>query len=99
MTAVLFALTPHPMQKNLALQLQAESGVLSQRHFPDGESYLRIETPVQGKACIVLADLSYPDQKFLPLLFLANTVRELGATSVVPGGAVDWPGQTKWRHL
>lgn len=80
---VLFSLAPHPMQAGLIAALIAEAGVVNRRQFPDGESYLRIDTPVQGRACIVLADLSDPDPTFLPLLFLANTLRELGAASVI----------------
>jgi ribose-phosphate pyrophosphokinase len=50
--------------------------------FPDGESYVRITTPVNGAHCIVLADLSHPDSKYLAHVFLFETLRELGAKSV-----------------
>src|SRR6185312_15138466 len=32
----------------LALTLDAEIGELAEREFPDGETYLRVETPVVG---------------------------------------------------
>jgi ribose-phosphate pyrophosphokinase len=50
--------------------------------FPDGETFVRIETPVIGRAVVILCTLDRPDAKFLPLLFAAQTARELGATAV-----------------
>ncbi|UXI00073.1 ribose-phosphate diphosphokinase [Photobacterium sp. TY1-4] len=79
---VLFALTPHPLARSLGQQLPAQPGQLDSRRFPDGESYLRVESDVSGRPCIILADLSRPDDKYLPMVYLAATLRELGATSV-----------------
>ena len=72
--SLIFALEPHPLAASLAQQLGIEQGKTSQRLFPDGESYLCIDTPVKNRHCIVLADLS--------LLFLVQTLREFGAASV-----------------
>lgn len=52
------------------------------RQFPDGESYLRYESPVQGKKIIIVDTLDHPNEKILPLLFAAETAKELGATEV-----------------
>lgn len=79
---LVFALEWHPLQTSLTEQLQAECGKLDIRQFPDGESYLRIITPITGRSCIVVADLSHPNAKYLPLIFLLSTLRELGASSV-----------------
>lgn len=79
---ILFTLGSHPLHQSLCQQLPATSGQYSYRQFPDGESYLRIDTPVQDLPCIVLVDLSYPDEKYLHLSFLIATLRELGAVSV-----------------
>ncbi len=79
---ILFSLAAHPLHHRLCERLPALRGEYSYRHFPDGESYLRVETEVKSQHCIILADLSHPDDKYLPLLFLAETLRELGATSV-----------------
>jgi len=79
---VIFALEPHALFDSLAGKLPAAKGTINSRNFPDGESYLRIETPVKNKSCIVLAELSHPDEKYLPLIFLLSTLRELGASSV-----------------
>ncbi|WP_169566432.1 ribose-phosphate diphosphokinase [Sneathiella limimaris] len=79
---VIFALEPHPLQAALAQQLNAVSGKLEIRSFPDKETYLRVETAIKGRPCIVIADLTNPNEKYLPLVFLLETLRELGATSV-----------------
>ncbi|MDX2322029.1 MAG: ribose-phosphate diphosphokinase [Moritella sp.] len=81
-TPILFSLAEHPLQAPLCQRLPAMNGQYSYRRFPDGESYLRIDTGVQDRDCIVLADLSHPDDKYLQLLFLVATLHELGAASV-----------------
>ncbi|MEX1185211.1 MAG: ribose-phosphate pyrophosphokinase [Gemmatimonadaceae bacterium] len=52
------------------------------RRFPDGESYVRINTPIAGRAVAIVCTLDRPDDKVLPLLFLVETARDLGAASV-----------------
>ena len=52
------------------------------RRFPDGESYLRVMDSCEGVDAIVVCSLQQPDEKILPLLFLADTLKELGAASV-----------------
>lgn len=79
---VLFSLDSHPLADKLCRQLPAQPGEVACRRFPDGESYLQVETDIRGQACLVVADLSRPDEKYLPLIFLAATLRELGARSV-----------------
>ncbi len=63
--------------------LGAEPGAATVRRFPDGESYVRLHTPVAGRDVVVAATLHRPDAQFLPLVFLAETARELGARNVV----------------
>jgi ribose-phosphate pyrophosphokinase len=60
----------------------AEVAKVTLRQFPDGESYVRIEAPVRGREVAVVCTLDRPDSKILPLLFVAATVRDLGADSV-----------------
>ena len=57
-------------------------GVVTSRRFPDGETYLRIDTDCAGKTVILVCTLERPDDKLLPLVFLADAVRELGAARV-----------------
>ncbi len=79
---LIFSLEPHPLQQSLSEALGAEIGTFETRQFPDGESYLRIEQEVKDKRCVVVADLSHPNHKFLPLIFLLDTLRELGASNI-----------------
>lgn len=67
---------------SLARELEAESGAVEIRRFPDGESYVRILSRVSGRECLLVATLDRPDDKILPLSFLATTARELGAERV-----------------
>ena len=70
-------------EQSLCQALNADSGRVEIRQFPDGETYLRVlDTQVPATA-IVLADLHAPDAKFLPLAFLAECLRELGAKTII----------------
>ncbi|WP_078083173.1 ribose-phosphate diphosphokinase [Microbulbifer mangrovi] len=71
-----------PLLAPLRTGLDAECGALEARNFPDGETYLRVLSPVSGRQCVVLANLLQPDAKILPLQFLSHTLRAQGATSV-----------------
>lgn len=85
MTPILFDLhdnTNDSLKAGLMTQLQAEAGQLNQRRFPDGESYLQVLTPVKNRVALVLCTLYQPDEQFLPLIFLAETLKEMGATQV-----------------
>ncbi len=66
----------------LAGKLRAEAGRMTVRRFPDGESYVRIETPVDGRNVVLACSLHEPDPKVLALLFAAATARELGAAQI-----------------
>jgi ribose-phosphate pyrophosphokinase len=57
-------------------------GEFESRRFPDGESWLRVTSDCAGARCVVFAGLHRPDEKVLPLLFLAETLRDNGANSV-----------------
>lgn len=70
------------MAQALAAELNVAVGSLLVRRFPDGESYVRLETPVGGRRIILVCTLDRPDQKFLPLIFAAGAARELGASGV-----------------
>ena len=83
MKPVLLALAGNEtLVQGLAQRLDAELGRCTLRRFPDGESYLRIETELAGRTVIIAATLDRPDDKLLPLLFAAGTAKELGAERV-----------------
>lgn len=83
MKPVLFSLHA---AKGLAERLRREQGLetgrIEQREFPDGESYVRLVTPVEGRDVILLCSLDRPDTKTLPLLFAADAARKQNARSV-----------------
>lgn len=66
----------------LATQLGAEAGAVEFRRFPDGESYYRIASSVDGRDVVVVAALRDPDPLALGLAFVADTAREMGARRV-----------------
>lgn len=66
----------------LAVPLCAEIGHADIKRFPDGESYVRLQTPVSGAEVAIVCTLDRPDEKVLPLLWLAIAAREGGARRV-----------------
>lgn len=66
----------------LRTRLDAEVGTALVRHFPDGEIYVRIDSPVAGRDVVLVCGLERPAEKLLPLLFLAATAKDLGARRV-----------------
>lgn len=79
---ILFNFNAQSLSTSLISRLKIESGSFDTRSFPDGETYLKIITDVKGADCIVVMNLSYPNANYLPLMFLVETLRELGASSV-----------------
>jgi len=80
MKIILFALEGNEkLTQKLASHLDAEIGESNFRKFPDGESYTQILSDVKGKCVVIVATLHEPDSKLLPLYFLSNTAKSLGA--------------------
>lgn len=83
MRPLLFPLSAAPgLAEGLCASVGLEPGDISRRQFPDGESYVRLASPVAGRDVILLCTLDRPDDKVLPLLFAAAAAREQGARSV-----------------
>ena len=70
------------LSRELAEHLDLDQGEVTVRRFPDGESHVRIDTPVQGRHAMIVCTLDRPDDKLVPLFLLACAVREAGAESV-----------------
>lgn len=68
--------------ERLAAAVNGECGLLTLRDFPDGESYVRVDSDPTGRDVAIVATLRHPNDETLPLLFLADTLRDLGATRV-----------------
>jgi ribose-phosphate pyrophosphokinase len=62
--------------------LHAEPVAFATRRFPDAETYLRIDSDVSNRAVAIVCTLQDPDARFLPLAFMTDTLRELGARTV-----------------
>jgi ribose-phosphate pyrophosphokinase len=52
------------------------------RRFPDGETYFRLLSKKFNKKIIIIADLNQPDNKLMPLLTVAESLKTLGVKSV-----------------
>jgi ribose-phosphate pyrophosphokinase len=63
-------------------QLDGEVGILEGHQFPDGESYIRVKSECTSRDAIIVANLHQPNAKILPLIFLCETLRELGIRSI-----------------
>lgn len=68
--------------ERLAARVPSEHGAALVRTFPDGEVFVRIDTPVAGRDVVLAGSLDRPGDKVLPLLLLAATARDLGAQRV-----------------
>ncbi|MCC5868800.1 MAG: ribose-phosphate pyrophosphokinase [Gammaproteobacteria bacterium] len=83
MTHLLYDLGAAPgLVRQLATSMDAEIGAMELRRFPDGECYLRLDSPPADRDVVLVCTLDRPDLKTLPMLFAAATCRELGARSV-----------------
>ena len=81
--AIFFALPGNEkLTSDLADLTCGEVGRLEIRHFPDGETYVRVCSDVARRAVYVVCTLARPDTQFLPLSFAAAAIRNLGASSV-----------------
>jgi ribose-phosphate pyrophosphokinase len=68
----------------IAERLDVESHPAQHRSFPDGESYIRITTPLQGEtAVIVQSTFPYPDRSMLQLYLMADAAGDAGANEIV----------------
>ncbi len=70
------------LAETLAQKNNYELGSLIIRHFPDNESYIKLESNVVGKKVILVCGLENADQKIMALMFFAKTAKELGALEV-----------------
>ena len=80
MKMIIFALPGNEsLAAKLAQLLHIEIGEAVVRHFPDDETFVRVDTAVKEKDVLLVCTLDHPDKKLLPLYFLSQTLKELGA--------------------
>jgi ribose-phosphate pyrophosphokinase len=83
MKPLLFSLdAPQILADNVLRYTGFDAGEVDRRHFPDGESYVRLLTPAAARDVVLLCSLDRPDDKTIPLLFAADAARTQGARSV-----------------
>jgi len=66
---------------SLAEEMDAEFCGVVNRHFPDGERYIRILMDVDGQDVVVVQN-TFPDKKIVELLLILQAVKEAGAKTV-----------------
>jgi len=66
----------------MAKKLNGEMAQIESHIFPDGESYIRIKNDCAQREAIIITNLHMPNAKILPLIFLCETLRELGIKSI-----------------
>ena len=75
-----------PGQEHLSTPLAAPIGgeiaALPLRHFPDGETSVRLTPSPAGREILFACGLEQPDEKICSVLFAAETARELGARRI-----------------
>ncbi|NVE95996.1 ribose-phosphate diphosphokinase [Altererythrobacter lutimaris] len=70
------------LMADLFTQGSFDIGEIEHRRFPDGESYIRLVSPVDDRAVIILCTLNRPDERVMALLLAADAAREHGAHQV-----------------
>jgi len=84
MNKIVFALPENEkLAKNIARGLDFEVGKYVYHQFPDEESYIKLESDVNGKEAIIICTLDRPDHKFMPLYFLSEIIRDAGADKII----------------
>lgn len=68
--------------KAIAAHLGVQPTFPTVRRFPDGEAYVRLEPMAISSEVVIVCSLDRPDEKFLPLAFLAAALREHGAAHI-----------------
>jgi ribose-phosphate pyrophosphokinase len=83
MTPILFTLPGNGhIGNSLVSNLGAEMGAFETRQFPDGETYIRLETDVKDRPIYIICSLDRPNEKITPLILFAAAAKDLGARSV-----------------
>lgn len=68
--------------QSLGRHIEFDISTVHWRHFPDGESLIRLDVDCDGREVAFLAAQHDPDRIALPMRFAAATARELGAKRV-----------------
>jgi ribose-phosphate pyrophosphokinase len=77
---IVFAFPGHDrLAAMIAAHIGGTTGSLFLHRFPDGEMYVRLDTPASGRQAVFVCTLNRPDAKVLPLLFAVAAAKSQGA--------------------
>lgn len=83
MKPLLFTLFSHgQLIENICNKLNLQLEPIILHEFPDGETSIQINSHLKNNTCILIETFNQPNNKILPLIFLAETMRELGAKNI-----------------
>lgn len=83
MNPIVFGMQPeNKLLASLCQKMQWNVGEFDLHQFPDNETYIKIKTDVKKKNIILFSSLDNPNEKILPLVFMAKTARDLGARKI-----------------
>lgn len=83
-TPVIFALFGcDDLANSIHQKLKFKTGEIKQHQFPDEEVVIKINSNIEKSIVIFIANLDRPNTKLLPLIFAAETARELGASKII----------------
>jgi ribose-phosphate pyrophosphokinase len=83
MKKIIFSLLGNELLANkIALLIGADVGEAVVRNFPDGETYIKINSNIKNKKIILVCSLNNPNEKFLPLYLFSKTAKELEANHI-----------------
>lgn len=75
-----------PKYQNLAnaisAKLQYQQGQLEFRHYPEGESYVRLLSDIKNQEVVLVCGLENANENAMAIMFFAKTAKELGAKKV-----------------
>jgi len=72
------------LAKNIAKKLRCKFSPLTIGAFPDGDLYLRYNTPLKGQKVVIVQSFQpHPDMSLFDIVFAAETAKDLGAKKVI----------------
>lgn len=71
------------LDNQIQAQFNCEIGKISQHQFPDDETVMQFQSDVNNRDIVLIASLDRPNIKLLPLIFAAQTARDLGANKII----------------
>lgn len=70
------------LTEKLAAGRMASRGLMEIRRFPDGESYVRIDSDVCAKHVVLVCTLDKPDEKIMSIYFFSKIARSMNAATI-----------------